>query len=112
MLGTAMSDSYELLIDHEARPENASSIGKAIVDALIAERIILPDANPHCVLTGVGYPPGPRVREIYNYRERDFGYWDMLTIGVKLYTDHYVNSIPDLLNKLTGRQLVHSWGRI
>jgi hypothetical protein len=87
-----MSESYELLVDHDAGPENASSVGKSIIDALIAERIILPDANSDCVITGIGFPPGPRLREVYTYGEHELRYWDMLTtIGVKLHTERYVN---------------------
>ena len=87
-----MSDHYELLIDHDASPVNASAIGKALIDVLIAEEIVLPDVNPDCVLAGVGFPPGPRLREIYTYGKSELRYWDMLqTIGVSVHTDRYVN---------------------
>ncbi|MBD3676744.1 MAG: hypothetical protein HUJ26_24820 [Planctomycetaceae bacterium] len=87
-----MSESYQLLIDHDAELAGAPSIGQSIIDTLISERIILPEAQSECVLTGVGYPPGPRLRELYDYGEQELRYWDMLrTIGVKLHTDRYVN---------------------
>src|SRR6056297_2096864 len=87
-----MSESYELLIDHDADPTNATSIGESILDALVSERLILPEANSDCVLTGVGFPPGPRLREVYTYGADELHYWDMLTtIGAKLHTERYVN---------------------
>lgn len=87
-----MSESYELLIDHEAPSEEAVSIGQSLIEALVTGGIILPQANSSCVLTGVGFPPGPRVREIYAYGKHELRYWDMLTtIGVKLCTQRYVN---------------------
>lgn len=87
-----MSDSYELLIDHDASPENAGAIGKTLIGALIVEGILLPDPNSECVLTGEGFPPGPRLREIYTGGDHEVRYWDVLkTIGVKVHTDRYVN---------------------
>lgn len=87
-----MSESYQVLIDHDASPSEASAVADTIREALLAERIIRPEANSDCVLTGVGYPPGPRLAQIYTYRERELRYWDMLdTIGVKLHQDRYIN---------------------
>lgn len=86
-----MSDSYEVLIDHEAAPEDAAAIGKSIIDALIDERIILPDANEDCVSVGEGHPPGPRLQEIYASGDPIVCYGHSVPIGVKLHTERYVN---------------------
>ena len=87
-----MSESFQLLVDHDATAEDAPAIASRIVDAMVAEQIILPETDAHCVLTGNGFPPGPRLRDAYKFREHELHYWDDLqTVGVKVHTDRYVN---------------------
>jgi hypothetical protein len=90
-IGAGMSDSFELLIDHDASPDNAAQIGKSITDTLIAQQIVLPSANSICVLNGNGFPPGPRLQELYCVSKNEGRFWDLLTNGVKLHTERYVN---------------------
>ena len=81
-----MSESLAVLIDHAATEEDAAAVGESIIDALVSEGCILPTPSSSCVLTGEGYPPGPRLNELYSID------WDMLTnCGVKLHTERYVN---------------------
>ena len=87
-----MSESLAVLIDHDATEANATAIGESIIDALVAEGCILPTPNSKCVLTGEGFPPGPRLNEIYGYGDAELRYWDMLTnCGVKVHAQRYVN---------------------
>ncbi|MGN6547169.1 MAG: hypothetical protein ACTHK7_19105 [Aureliella sp.] len=87
-----MSESLAVLIDHAATREDAEAIGQAIIDALVAEGCILATPNSSCVLTGKGYPPGPRLNELYHSGERELRYWDTLTnCGVKVHAERYVD---------------------
>jgi hypothetical protein len=87
-----MSETLAVLIDHAASEEDAATVGQSIIDALVSEGCILPTPNSSCVLTGEGYPPGPRLNELYSFGENELRYWDMLTnCGVKLLVERYVN---------------------
>lgn len=87
-----MSDSLVILLDKSVSASEAQGAGDGLLRALIEERIVLPEPNDACVYGGVGYPPGPRLQEIYRYREQELRYWDMLlTCGVKVQVNNYVN---------------------
>ncbi|WP_372724042.1 hypothetical protein [Novipirellula sp.] len=80
------------MIDHNATPDDAASIGDAVIELLISERMLLDTPNSECVLNGVGYPPGPRLSEIYNFADRELAFWSELTVnGVKVHAERYVN---------------------
>ena len=87
-----MSNSMAVLIDHAATEENAEAVGELIIEALVAEGCILSLPNSSCVITGEGYPPGPRLNELYRFGEHELRYWEMLShCGVELHVERYVN---------------------
>ncbi|MBB3210677.1 hypothetical protein FHS27_006525 [Rhodopirellula rubra] len=87
-----MSSSYNSLIDHDVSPTDAESIGNAIVELLVSERFLLATPNEQCVLNGLGYPPGPRIREIFANHESCVPFWEPNAInGVKVHAERYVN---------------------
>ncbi len=87
-----MSDSYLALLDPMATADDADERAERIRHALIAEGIMLAETSPDCVLGGVGHPPGPRLRDIYEpgHGERHPGE-GLLTCGVEVCTGKYVN---------------------
>lgn len=87
-----MGTTYETLIDHDATPADAAAIGDAVVNLLVSEGILLGTPNSECVLHGVGYPPGPRIPEIYSLGEQEGAFWRALSVnGVKVHAERYVN---------------------
>src|SRR5689334_21726704 len=87
-----MAECFVVLIDRSTSSDDAPEIGKQIIDTLIDEQLILPEANCSCVLGGRGFPPGPRVHEIYATGDRGFRFWEKLrTNGVQVCSGRYVN---------------------
>ena len=87
-----VSDSYLVLLDPMATADDADERADRIRSALIAEGIMLAETSD-CVLSGVGHPPGPRLRDLYEPGHGE-GYpgEGLLTCGVEFFTEKYVNS--------------------
>lgn len=93
-----MSDHYLALVDPTADTTNATQRAATLRNALIAERLILAETSDKCVYGGIGYLPGPRLNESYDFsdgqpdRPPELRYWDMLTVcGVEIHTGKWVN---------------------
>lgn len=90
-----MSDTYEALLDCGAASDEAVALAERVVEVLVSEKLVLPQAASECVLDGVGYPPGPRCSEVYPIEERDepFGnkFWALKTSGVQVIAEPWVN---------------------
>jgi hypothetical protein len=89
---TFLASHYVTLIDHHATRDDAEAIGIAVIDLLISERLIQDSPNSDCVHSGIGYPPGPRVGEIYTRIAGEGAFWiDRSVNGVKVCAERYVN---------------------
>lgn len=86
-----MSDSLVLLLDKTVSADDASAVGDRLLGAMIDEGIVQSKPNDRCVLVGLGYPPGPRLRDLYRFGERELPYWELRTCGVRVRVENYVN---------------------
>ena len=87
-----MSDWYLALVDTHADSANADALGERLLNGLISEKIILPETSSKCVYGGIGYLPGPRLKDCYDFADNELPYWDMLSIcGVEIHTGKWVN---------------------
>src|SRR5262249_6007545 len=80
---SAMSDSFEMLVDVDATPSQADEVARAVLDRFRDLGLITGDANPDCVLGGVGYRAGQAVAELYKRRKREIRFWELVTCGVE-----------------------------
>ena len=53
-----MGDSYQVIVDRDASLDQSEHFGSIVLDWLIAERIVEPEASD-CALGGLGHRPGP-----------------------------------------------------
>ena len=103
-----MSSTYEALMDLGARADEASSLAKTVVSALIEHGLVIPQPNTDCVPAGAGYPIGPRCFEAYEVTPASDLYmsppfWELSqTTGVQVITEPWVN--------VGGFSLIHGGG--
>src|SRR5262249_33708532 len=64
-------------------PSQADEVSRAVLDRFRNLDLITGDANPDCVLGGVGYRPGQAVAELYKRRKRQIRFWELATCGVE-----------------------------
>jgi hypothetical protein len=78
-----MSDTFEMLVDIDATPSQADGVVRAVLERFRNLGLIAGDANPDCVLGGIGYRPGPAVAELYQRQKREGRFWELVTCGVE-----------------------------
>lgn len=93
-----MSNSYEVLIDTSATPENALERAALLRSALLSTEIISTETSTRSVLNGVGYLPGPKLPNMYRFtqgsleRPAELNYWqDLMVNGVEIIQERWVN---------------------
>ena len=54
-----MGTYYEWVADLDATEADAPELGRRVVEALVARKVLLPELSPDAALGADGYPPGP-----------------------------------------------------
>ncbi len=83
-----MSDWYFALIDTSADASKAQDRADRFVIDFVSRGILLSEANDECVY-GIGYPPGPRLNELYELEGQSFQ--SVGICGVEDIVGKYVN---------------------
>ena len=81
---SAMSDSFEMLVDVDVGAEEAEGVARTVLDRFHTLGLISGEANRDCVLGGTGYRPGPAVADLYSREDRESLFWELVTCGVEV----------------------------
>ena len=78
-----MSENFEMIVDPDVTIDKATLIAERVLKMFRAQGLITGEANPDCVLDGLGYQPGPAVLRIYTLGEDEQPFWLLKTCGVE-----------------------------
>jgi len=78
-----MSDSFEMLVDVDVSAGDAQSLSAKVIDALVDRGLVVATANEDCVLGGMGYPVGPKIKRAYILSQGEGAFWELTTSGVE-----------------------------
>lgn len=87
-----MSDSYEAIGVCNVQLGESEALAESVIARLVSDGIIQSTIDPESVLgRGGGYRPGPKVPSLYSLGENEGAFWTLLTNGVGVCADRWVN---------------------
>jgi hypothetical protein len=78
-----MGERFVMLVDADVEIDEAEEVAERVLCRFRKLGLITGEANPDCVLGGVGYHPGPAVSEVYQPGEDEFRFWELRSCGVQ-----------------------------
>jgi hypothetical protein len=78
-----MSDSFEMLVDVDVSEGDAQELSAKVIEALVDRGLIVATANEDCVLGGMGYFIGPKIKRAYKLSQGEGAFWKLTTSGVE-----------------------------
>jgi hypothetical protein len=81
--GGHMGEYFVMLVDVDAKIDEADELAERVLCRFRDLEVVAGEANPDCVLDGVGYLPGPALSEVYQRGEDEFRFWESRSSGVQ-----------------------------
>jgi hypothetical protein len=86
-----LSDRLQFLVDEHVTVEDAPAVVARVVRALVNQGWIASEPNEDCVLSDVGYRPGPNVRGWYTRGKDECDHLSLATNGVSVLAQRFTN---------------------